>query len=249
MKRRWELGCSEAELSAMIDDLDAMHHATLPTVRGHLAEMTEQRLVRGLGRRGLVLGGLALVGAAAAGCTSVRASGAQSLPADYKDDLRIAALAAALESLGVGAYQVALDEAGKGTYGTVPSAVGRFISTAQAHHQDHAASWNSVLAGADRPAVTTPALKSADAQLDLVTQAKTIPALVKAARDIENMAAATYLRSVRTLTDGKAIAVAATIAPVEAQHAAILGYLLGEYPAPDAFLTTKGGLTPEDLNL
>ena len=48
------------------------------------------------------------------------------------------------------------------------------------------------------------------------------------------------------LGDTGAIQVAASIQPVEMQHAAILNFVLGNYPVPDAFAKTDGARTPDD---
>ena len=42
------------------------------------------------------------------------------------------------------------------------------------------------------------------------------------------------------------IKTAATIQPVELQHAAILNFLLGQYPVPTRFATTDGARTLTD---
>ena len=45
------------------------------------------------------------------------------------------------------------------------------------------------------------------------------------------------------------IQTAATIAPVEAQHAAILNFVLGQYPVPDDFLPTDKAASPALLTV
>ncbi|SEM18247.1 hypothetical protein [Streptacidiphilus jiangxiensis] len=45
------------------------------------------------------------------------------------------------------------------------------------------------------------------------------------------------------------IATAATIAPVEAMHAAILNYVLGQYPVPDDFLGVDKAASPSLLTV
>jgi hypothetical protein len=76
---------------------------------------------------------------------------------------------------------------------------------------------------------------------------KTVPDLAKLALGLENVAAATYLNGIQNaLQDTGAIKVAASIQPVEMQHAAILNFVLGEYPVPDSFSKTDGARTPSD---
>jgi hypothetical protein len=45
------------------------------------------------------------------------------------------------------------------------------------------------------------------------------------------------------------ISTAATIAPVEAMHAAILNFVLGQYPVPDNFLATTMAANPSTLTV
>ena len=45
------------------------------------------------------------------------------------------------------------------------------------------------------------------------------------------------------------IETAATIAPVEAMHAAILNFVLGQYPVPDDFLPTDKAANPALLTV
>jgi hypothetical protein len=52
---------------------------------------------------------------------------------------------------------------------------------------------------------------------------------------LEDIAAATYQSAVSAVKATSSIKVAASIQPVEMQHAAILHYVLGQYPVPDAF--------------
>ncbi len=70
---------------------------------------------------------------------------------------------------------------------------------------------------------------------------------------LENTAAATYTKQMGELTSKEALSAVATIAPVERQHAAILSYVLGDYPVPDTFVkfaksdTSLGAQTPSAL--
>ena len=52
---------------------------------------------------------------------------------------------------------------------------------------------------------------------------------------LEEIAAATYLSAQSVLTNKDAIMLAGSIQIIDAQHAAILHYVLGEYPVPDVF--------------
>jgi hypothetical protein len=94
----------------------------------------------------------------------------------------------------------------------------------------HAAAWNSVLIAAGHKAVmsTDPALTPM-VEKDFAA-VKTIPDLSSLALTLENVAAQTYQGGADALKSTKAIAVAASIQPVEMQHAAILYFVLGKYP-------------------
>jgi hypothetical protein len=55
---------------------------------------------------------------------------------------------------------------------------------------------------------------------------------------LEQTAAATYLRAIPELEDEAAIDLAASIQPIDMQHAAVLLFVLGRYPVPDTFAQT-----------
>ena len=154
-------------------------------------------------------------------------------------DVGLAEFAAGLEVLAVGTYTALLDAAEAGTLGEVPPALAELVRTAAAHHGEHLAAWNKVVAGAGRPEVATPdpQLKPAvDAQLG---QAKTVADAIELARGLEEAAAATYLGAVPNLKSRDAVGLAASIQAVDAEHAAVLSFLLGDYPAPDVFAKTE----------
>jgi len=150
-------------------------------------------------------------------------------------DLTIAGLAAGLEVLAVGTYQAALDAAGAGSLGAVPPAVAEFVTVALQQHQAQLDAWNGVITGAGGAAVTEPnaTLKpTVDAAFAKVTD---VTAAAKLALMLEEIAAATYLSAQQVLTDKDAIMLAGSIQIIDAQHAAILHFVLGEYPVPDTF--------------
>jgi hypothetical protein len=139
-------------------------------------------------------------------------------------------MAASLENLGVFAYNAGLQAASAGKLGTVPPAIATFAQTAMAQHKAHAQAWNSALTAAGKPAVTTtdPALTpTVQAKFAQVTD---VTGLAELALLIENIAAQTYQNGIAVLSSSQAVAIAATIQPVEMQHSAILYYALGRYP-------------------
>jgi hypothetical protein len=209
-------------------------------------------------RRTFLRGGLAATGAvggaavlAACGGSSAPATGGSAstgTPAAEPVDLTVARLAASLEALAVGTYQTVLDAAGKGALGTVPPSIATFVTTAKAQHADHQNAWNAALRSAGRPVQTAPDphyKKVVDAALPNV---KTVGDAAKLALTLETVAVETYTAGSAMVTDKAHRLVALTIAPVEAQHAAILHYVLGQYPVPDAFIKTDMAASPRDLS-
>ena len=267
--RKQELAISEAELVSMTHDLDDAHHESLPSMRDSLTEWSESdddirsgitRLVSTPSSRrafllggGAVLGGVALVGSGMGSGLAAAAtrSGRMGVPAatsaqKLSGDLAVVALAASLENLAVGTYQAGIDAATKGSLGEVPPAVVTFAQTAQSQHKDHAAAWNGVLTGGGKKAVSgvdTTVKKSVDKTFAAV---KDVPGLAKLALDLENVAAATYIAAIDVVKNPAGIKTAASIQPVELQHAAILNYLLGQYPVPDAFAKSTGARPASD---
>lgn len=256
--RPTEMAISENELSVMTAELDTLHNDTFPTVRRTLDDVSANIAAlstrRSTGRRAFLMGtgGLVVVGGLAA-CSSSKSSGSSSsttastasgaAPASsgaassaYTGDLKVVALAAALENLAVAAYTGALTAAGKGTLGTVPPAVATFVQTAMKQHADHAAAWNAVLTKANLAPITGTPLTIAADQVAMLNAAKSVPDVAKLALGLENAAADTYTFAAANVSDAGGIMTAATIQPVETMHAAILSFILGEYPVPLSFI-------------
>jgi hypothetical protein len=268
-RHRKQIAISEVELVGMTRDLEDAHHESLPSMRDSLAEWRDSdgdiregitRLVSTPSSRrafllggGALLGGVALVGSGvggglAAAATRTRTGAVPAAPSAQKlsGDLAVVALAASLENLAVGTYQAGIDAASKGMLGDAPPAVVTFAQTAQRQHRDHAAAWNGVLTAAGKKAVTgvdTTVKKSVDQAFGEV---KDVPGLAKLALDLEDVAAATYIAAIDVVKNPAGIKTAATIQPVELQHAAILHFLLGEYPVPDAFAKSTGARPVSD---
>ncbi|GAA3453482.1 ferritin-like domain-containing protein [Dactylosporangium matsuzakiense] len=251
MTRPEPMQISEAQLKSMTRDLDDLHESTFPEVRRTIADFTPSRRSLLLGAGGAVaLGMLAACGddkdndattAAPSTMASSAAGGA------YTGDLKIVALAAALENLAVTAYDGALKRATDGKLGTVPPAVATFVQTARKQHADHAAVWNSVLTKAGKPAITdAPLTITADAVAALDKTAS-VPDVVKLALGLEDAAAQTYTFATANVSDAGGIMTAATIQPVEAMHAAILNFVLGQYPVPVSFIPVDKAAKPDIL--
>lgn len=179
--------------------------------------------------------------------TSTKAMGGSSAPTTAggsNGDLDTAAFAASLEVLAVGTYGAALDAATAGKLGDVPPAVAEFATTAKSQHQAALDKWNGVLTSAGKPAVTQPPAKlkaTVDGEFAKVTDVKGAAGL---ALMLEQIAAATYLKAIPTLRSKDAIELAGSINVVDAQHVAVLLFVLGMYPVPDVFAKTDKAASP-----
>jgi hypothetical protein len=264
------IGISEGQLRSMTTDMDEMHHATLPVMKEALAEWSElhQQMRSGIAkvvpsRRGFLMGaGVALGGLALAACgssskSSTGAGGSTTTPTSgtstttggkLTGDLAVVALAASLENLAVQTYAAGISAATAGKLGAVPPAVVTFAQTAKSHHTQHAQAWNAVLAGAGKPMVTGVDKTVKDAVVDpAFAKVTDVGGLATLALTLENAAAATYLEAISVVTAPAGIKTAATIEPVELQHAAILNFVLGKYPVPDTFTKMDGARPVSDV--
>ncbi|HEX3460641.1 MAG TPA: ferritin-like domain-containing protein [Acidimicrobiales bacterium] len=248
------LAISEHELTVMTNDLDQIHNdVSMPAMKMALGEWTDK--IR-TSRRGFLIGAGAVAGGAVlAACSSGSSSSGSttttagaSKTGALTGDLAIAALAASLENLAVAAYGDVLTAAGQNKLGTVPPAVATFVTTAKGQHAQHAAGWNSAITAAGHSAITVPdpaLVPTVNAAFAKVTD---VVGAAQLALMLENIAAATYQNGVSAVTAVSSIKVAASIQPVEMQHAAILYFALGQYPVPNAFSPLTGARGPSDYS-
>jgi len=253
---------TERELLQLTSDLDEMHRATLPAmheaveawaddIRSAASAVAATATSR---RRFLVGGGAVIGGLVVAACGSGKSTGGSASPTTTSPfntgltgDFAVAALAASLENLAVQTYQAGLDAATAGKLGSVPPAVATFASTVKGQHADHAAAWNAILTNAQKKPVTGVDQTVRAAVVDPgFAQVKDVTGLAKFALGLENVAAATYLNGISVITNNNALKTAASIQPVEMQHAAILNFVLGQYPVPDSFASTDGARPTTD---
>jgi Ferritin-like domain len=272
-----QMPISESELTALTRDLDESHGEMIPLMftraqdlSVRLADASRQESIRTSARRAFLMGaGGALVTLALAACgnTAKTVSATPETPTDsetppasesaspsvsagvYTGDLRTVALATALENQAVGAYQAALTAAQGGKLGKVPPAVETFMKTAMSQHTDHAKAWNSALQGAGKPPITNTPLKNQKSVMDAVSSATDVGGVARLALKLENEATQSYLAAMSSVSDKHAIDIAASIAPVEAMHATILHFILGEYPVPGTFISTDMAASPSDLTI
>lgn len=224
---------------------------------GRRIDATRRRFLFGAGgaAAALALAACSSTGKKAASAVSPSSSTSSSMSpgpsasgsSRYTGDLHFVALSAALENQGIGAYRAALSAARAGKLGKVPPAVAAFAAAAMSQHQDHVKAWNAVLKGAGKPAITGVPLSDQDQVTAALASVKDVAGVAKLALQLEDQAAQTYLLVSSNVTSAAGIATAASIAPVEAMHSAILHYVLGEYPIPDDFLPTDKAASPSLL--
>lgn len=258
----WELQVTEGELARLTKDLDEAHRETIPTMYAKAGEFAEQIAEQQgtspiLARRRFLLGAAGAAGVALAvaacgtggGSTAAPPRGSATKPAGgtYTGDFKVVALATALENQAIAAYTAALSAAQAGKLGAVPPAVGTFAKTAMSQHADHAKAWNAVLSSAGKPTISGIPLSGQPAVQQALGSVRNVGDVAKLALQLENQAAQTYLFAEFNVASPGGISTAASIAPVEAMHAAILGFVLGQYPVPNDFLGTDMAASPSQL--
>ncbi|MCU1457534.1 MAG: hypothetical protein JWL73_1626 [Actinomycetia bacterium] len=261
-RRKDVMHISEAQLTAMTANLDGMHQQALPEMHAAVSKWSEKLRdgVRQAGthqssRRGFLVGsGVALGGVALAACggtdsakpptttTSAGKPPAKSAPTA----VQVGMLAAALENTAVLTYATALKAAQSGKLGPVPPAISTFITTVMQQHQDHADAWNAALPSANKVGKQVDTTVMDLVVTPAIANVKDIVGVATLALQLENAAAATYQKSLQQLQDVQQLQLPASIQPVEMQHAAILSFVLGQYPVPDAFSITDAARPTTD---
>jgi hypothetical protein len=202
-----------------------------------------------LSRRKVLLGGgagaLALVAAACGGDDAAQpdSTGEPETAAGGGGDVAKARFAASLEVLAVNTYQAALD-AGL----DYPPAVAEFATTAQRHHQEALDAWNELLTTLGETEVTEPPAELdatvSEALAEVPNAENPVVAVAELALLLEQTAADTYFEAIPTIENPEALALAASIQPVDMQHAAVLNYVMGNYPVPETFANTEMSAIP-----
>ncbi len=184
-------------------------------------------------------------GAATLGRVAVPAGAPSAAPSQSAaDDLKIALFASTLEIVALHAYQAVLEAATAGKLGAVPPAGAEFAQTAYDQHRLQLGKWNDVLVagGQSENLSPDPTLQGVlDSRLPGVTD---FGKAAELARDLETIASATYQSAIPKLSSPDAIQLAGSIQIIDAQHVAILNYVLGDYPVPDTFAKTDKAATP-----
>ena len=88
-----------------------------------------------------------------------------------------------------------------GSLGPVPPAGAEFVQTAVAQHETQAAKWNSVLDAAGAPGVLAARQDVAGCRRPAASRVTDFGQAAMLARDLEEIAAATYLSAIPKLSD------------------------------------------------
>jgi len=155
--------------------------------------------------------------------------------AELAQDLAVVEFAARLEVLAVNTYRRASLAAVGGELGPVPRAVEEFIRTVMGHHQAALDELNRTLLLSGEPEMTTPNAELQAVVEEAFREITDVPGAARLALMLEETAAATYLAAIPVLKSPEAIAFAASIYPIDMQHASVLLFVLGEYPVPNVF--------------
>jgi hypothetical protein len=234
---------TERSLRQMVREVDDLHREGMKTIADDIAAIHTGAARRHVSSRRRFLQGAALtIGGA------VLPVGALAGPASGQtlDDNSIAKFAESVELAAVAAYAAAA-QSGKVKTPSVLAAVTAFAG----HHQQHAQAFGA-FAGDTTTARPNPILLQTVG--DQIKSAPDEAAVLKVAYSVENGAAATYLFAIGAFTSAQALTTTASILPVEAQHATVIGYVLGKDPTADTdylppFQTPDQALQPAKFPL
>jgi hypothetical protein len=236
----------------LVEQVDEQHREAMRTIEDDLGELhlgarsaaaheSRRRFVRSLGVGGAVaLGAVAVPTAMLATAASAQTSGSSSdeeeLPAG---DLAIIEFAVGLELAAEAAYTAAVDSR------LFESAQAEMARTFGRHHHEHAVAL-ATLAGRDADTVGVANSAIVGAIAPRVQTGDTANGVWEVLFGVEQGAAATYLEALGTLEATAASGPAATILPIESQHATVIGSMIGlpvdQWMPP--FQTTEGAFDP-----
>lgn len=232
---------SERQLRRLTVDVDEQHRDGMATMASDIAELhAETRNFRADTRRSFLrkagIGAGALtIGTSVLSFRSLLPAGAQELT-----DGDIAVFAESVELAAVEAYKAAAGS------GKLQPAVVEVGTTFAGHHAEHAKAFAGASGGKATGKPNPKLLEAVGGQLG---SAKDQAAILTIAYDLENAAAATYLFALGALKSEAALALTASILPVESQHAAVLGSALGK-PATEfvpSFETQDKAVNPAEF--
>ena len=203
------------QLEWVAQDVDELHNEGMKTFAEETADL-HLDTTHAAGRRFVTRTGI--VGAAAVAAPLLLPRGLSSrVAAQGLDDQTIAGYAQSIELAAVAAYTAA---AAALTSATLPVAQ-LFLG----HHQAHADAFGAV---AGDKAATGPNATLVAAVTPILESITDETGALEFALVLENQAAYTYAAALTLLQDPAYTAATATILPIEAQHAVVLGLALGK---------------------
>ena len=227
---------TEQQLYALMKGVDEEHRDGMASLPDQICELHQGggRRVLSPPRPGTMLATTLVAGA----LTLPLVSAFKAYAADGGDG-GVAAFAESVELAAVEAYKAAA-ASGKVTVKAVLDAATMFAG----HHMEHAAAFGAAAGAAATKKPNPKLLAAVGAQL---AGAADQAAILKIAFDLENAAAATYVFALGALTSKAALQLTASILPVEAQHAVVLGQVLGAPAASflPSFETSTAAVTPD----
>ena len=209
-------------LRRMARDVDERHHQAMATFQDEVREGHRALVATGR-RRFLTRIGLGGAAVATAGMFAPSAILPFATAQSFTDE-DLAAFAQSVELAAVAAYEMAAAALSPAT-----KPVGQLFAT---HHQQHADAFGAV---AGSKAVDAPNQALVTALTPALQAVKDEKSALELAFGLENQAAATYAFGLTAAAGSDAIAGMATILPIEAEHAAILGVALGR-SVPEIFV-------------
>lgn len=213
------------ELRAVAQEVDELHHEQMKTFAEEAADLhldaaraSRRRFLKHAGIGGAVVAASPFL----PGRGFMGLAGAQSLT-----DTQIAGFAQGFELVAVAAYEMAAP--------SLSDATRPVAELFGSHHQQHADAFGNVAGDDAQPQPNQKILADVGPLLEQAI-ANGEQAILELAQIVENEAAYTYAFGLTALQDPAFASAAATILPIEAQHAAAIGLALGQ-PVADQFPT------------
>lgn len=200
-------------LRSLMEESADLHSDVMRATRTSLADLPEaaieEQRSHGLRTAGLVAataGGLALAGALPA------------MAATSSTDVQALQTAASIENLAVAVYGTALGL----SFIKANATVSAFAQMTKAQHAEHAKAFNAAATSLGGAAQNSPDPKYYAVVKQDLPSIKTAADVVKLAITLEDVAAQTYTKNVSQVSTSHLRSIFGSIAPVEAQHKAVL---------------------------
>ncbi|HEY4020636.1 MAG TPA: ferritin-like domain-containing protein [Pseudonocardiaceae bacterium] len=198
------------ELTVQSQDLNSDAVRITQQALGEFTEEGREGSGRRWGSAGLFAG---LVGA------GIVAGAGRAMAATADTDVQALQTAASIENLAVSVYQTA---AGLSFIKTGNATVLAFIAKTTTQHQAHAQAFNAAITSAGAKTQSNPDPKYAAVVQQMLPSIKGPSDVVKLAITLEDVAAQTYTKNVGEVSSAALRKLFGSVAPVEAQHRAVL---------------------------